>query len=574
MEVYGSVEGCWTIVGFYGVIWFLLMFPGLLPLARPTTALMGAIAVMTVRSVDEQLSNGVLPSVDKYELVDFGTLGLLFGLMMVSYFVEETGFFGHAERFIDSQKGWQVVLKIHVFSYLSCIFMNDTICLVFTGVIVNWCQRKKIEPYVYLLALATTANIASAMTITGNPQNHMIGEFTEEIVFTNFVGALFLPVMSGMILNFLMLCIGYRSELMCDIGQASERSKLVHENGAPGTPRGGTQAESIHLDHFDPVGAVGEDMSIINYGAQGGGVQCRFCRVDARVVTRYCEACAFSFCETCATIIHPSIGPFAEPEHELIFINSIASTPRADRLHKILAKGKTTDLASEIPPEGSEGEGTMFVLFTFCSVLLMVVAFVVGLAADSVAFFAGILLLVFFAVRKGRERKKEGGKVGDDVESDVILSTKVDYPLLLLFVGQFVMVGTVVETGLPTAAFQATLGAKCGEDLLGECLPLFLAVVLIFSNTLSNVPLMILLKPFVELTYANSSDFGVWTMTAWSATVAGNFTMIGSAANLIVASQAQREGYFGFTSGRHLKFGFISTLVILPVGAYVMEYFA
>lgn len=61
---------------------------------------------------------------------------------------------------------------------LSALFVNDTICLVFTPLVLDLAAERQLRPLPFLLALATASNIGSAATITGNPQNILIGSVT------------------------------------------------------------------------------------------------------------------------------------------------------------------------------------------------------------------------------------------------------------------------------------------------------------------------------------------------------------------------------------------------------------
>ncbi|HKT68546.1 MAG TPA: SLC13 family permease, partial [Terriglobales bacterium] len=61
---------------------------------------------------------------------------------------------------------------------LSAFFVNDIICLVMVPLVLAVCRRMNVRPLPYLLAVATASNIGSVATITGNPQNMLIGSFS------------------------------------------------------------------------------------------------------------------------------------------------------------------------------------------------------------------------------------------------------------------------------------------------------------------------------------------------------------------------------------------------------------
>jgi len=63
-----------------------------------------------------------------------------------------------------------------------------------------------------------------------------------------------------------------------------------------------------------------------------------------------------------------------------------------------------------------------------------------------------------------------------------------------------------------------------------------------------------------------------WLILAWVSTVAGNLTLLGSAANLIVCEQARRAQFFGYnlTFWSHLRFGLPSTIIITAIGLLIV----
>mmetsp|Transcript_6111 Transcript_6111/g.17903 ORF Transcript_6111/g.17903 Transcript_6111/m.17903 type:complete len:183 (-) Transcript_6111:369-917(-) len=149
-------------------------------------------------------------------------------------------------------------------------------------------------------------------------------------------------------------------------------------------------------------------------------------------------------------------------------------------------------------------------------------------------------------------------------ESETTL-TEVDYGLLMLFIGQFVLIGSFDDTGLPQDFFAATMG-KCVDQMTSvPCVYWFVMIVTILSNVASNVPVCQMLA--ATFPFATPYD---WMQVSFSATIAGNLTMLGSAANMIVAFQAAKVGDRTFTSERHAPFGIPSCLVSLYIGTFLM----
>eukprot|EP00457_Paulinella_chromatophora_P002057 gb/GEZN01002061.1/.p1 GENE.gb/GEZN01002061.1/~~gb/GEZN01002061.1/.p1 ORF type:complete len:702 (-),score=97.14 gb/GEZN01002061.1/:462-2567(-) len=138
----------------------------------------------------------------------------------------------------------------------------------------------------------------------------------------------------------------------------------------------------------------------------------------------------------------------------------------------------------------------------------------------------------------------------------------VDYELLLMFTGLFVVTGGMTATGVLDKVWEAVVPEDPfnPEHLIDQ--GVFTAFVTILSNSVGNVPAVLLLQNAM----GNSTNPKMsWQLLAWISTVAGNFTLLGSAANVIVAAAAQKAGVILTYSG-YLKFGVFSTLIALAIG--------
>merc|ERR1719266_1534996 len=125
---------------------------------------------------------------------------------------------------------------------------------------------------------------------------------------------------------------------------------------------------------------------------------------------------------------------------------------------------------------------------------------------------------------------------------DFFRATFNDWPLLVLFTGLFIMISCTVQTGYPDDFFRATFN-DCKDDPTHDCTALFAFMIVLFSNVISNVPLILLIKGYIQ----NTMEPGIisrnnWMFISWVCTLAGNFILLGSAANLIVADQARKMG--------------------------------
>ena len=194
------------------VIIFVITFLGIiytrLPkvnIDRPSAAFFGAVAMILF---------GVLTFEEAILAIDFNTIALLLGMMIVIAVLELDGFFTLiAEKTIALSKTANQLLMIIVFvtGIASAFLVNDAVVLLFTPVIIQICRSAKLNPIPYLIAEILASNIGSAMTITGNPQNILIG-MQSGIPYSNFLLHLLPVSLIGMILILLVIKLFFRKE--------------------------------------------------------------------------------------------------------------------------------------------------------------------------------------------------------------------------------------------------------------------------------------------------------------------------------------------------------------------------
>jgi Na+/H+ antiporter NhaD/arsenite permease-like protein len=131
----------------------------------------------------------------------------------------------------------------------------------------------------------------------------------------------------------------------------------------------------------------------------------------------------------------------------------------------------------------------------------------------------------------------------------------IDWELLTLFAGLFVVVGAVEQSGLSREFFR-----WAGEDKM-QNLPYLAAVSAVLSNLVSNVPAVLLFRSFIpQLSDPHTS----WLVLAMASTLAGNLTLLGSIANLIVVQGARNEVKISFWE--YARLGIPLTLITLGIG--------
>jgi len=361
------------------------------------------------------LATGAMNLGSAARAIDFDTLALLLGMMIVVANLRLSGFFRLVAGWIVATASRPLALLGAVTlaaGLFSAFLLNDAICLVMTPLVIEIVRRLGRDPVPYLLAVAMAANIGSAATITGNPQNILIGSFSQ-IPYGVFAAHLAPVAAAGLVLTVLLVAATHRAEF-----------------------RGGAR---------------------------------------------------------------------------------LAARPAPTHLHRPLA------------------------IKSVLVVLLMMAAFFAGAPPAEVALVAGaFMLLTRVATRR--------------------IYREVDWPLLLMFAGLFVVVAGFEAAAIRPAALSALTAEGLGRPwALG-------AMTAALSNLVSNVPAVLVLRPFID---HMAEPRHAWLVVAMAATFAGNLTVLGSVANLIVVQLARAHGVeIGFW--RHFRVGAPLTLLTLALGLWLL----
>jgi Na+/H+ antiporter NhaD/arsenite permease-like protein len=204
---------------------YLVLAIGRLPgfwLDRAGAALVGASLMVAV---------GVMPLEEVPKAIDFDTIILLLGVMIVVANLRLSGFFGLVNGWVVTRARHPVVLLtavVLVSGVLSAFLVNDTTCLVLTPLVLDLVTRLRRNPVPYLLGIAMASNIGSTATITGNPQNMIIGSLSH-IPYSTFAAALSPIAGIGLALTVALIAVAYRSEFWTRQGLRGEPQK-AHAN--------------------------------------------------------------------------------------------------------------------------------------------------------------------------------------------------------------------------------------------------------------------------------------------------------------------------------------------------------
>ena len=178
------------------LVFALGKFPGL-KIDRPGAAIVGAVAMFAFR---------ILEPDDSLKFINFSTLVLLFAMMLIVGNLHLVGFFEwNAEMVLRRLKPSQLLPAVVFTSgLLSAFFVNDIVCLVMVPFVLSITRRMRLSPLPYLLAVATASNIGSVATITGNPQNMLIGSFSG-ISYRDFLFHLGPVAVIGLVIDWAIL---------------------------------------------------------------------------------------------------------------------------------------------------------------------------------------------------------------------------------------------------------------------------------------------------------------------------------------------------------------------------------
>ncbi|CAI8820583.1 anion transporter [Methylocaldum szegediense] len=209
-----------TIVIVFSLVYIGMIRGGLpfLQLDRTGIAVLGAIALIATKSLtlDEAAKALHIP-----------TLILLFSFMVISAQLRLSGFYMLVTEKLGALRVSPAVFLaalIAVAAGLSSVFSNDVVCLAVAPVLIDICLNRHIDPVPFLLALSCSANIGSAATLIGNPQNMLIGE-TLKMSFVDYLRDAVVPVGAGLVMTWLLIALFWRGRWAFD-----PRFAVVHRD--------------------------------------------------------------------------------------------------------------------------------------------------------------------------------------------------------------------------------------------------------------------------------------------------------------------------------------------------------
>ncbi|RYG56631.1 hypothetical protein EON66_02430 [archaeon] len=539
-----ELNGFQRVVGvlLFITVWLLLLKDHWrsLPLGRAGGTLVGAAITVAL---------GLLTPDAALACINLPTIALLTGCMLISAVMDKRGLFVLlGQSLVARGSPLSLLLRvIGVASVSSALLTNDTTCVILTPVIGRACATRRLHPAPYLIALATASNIGSACSPIGNPQNMLIA-LSSGLSFPKFLGYILISTLVGTLLNAVYIVFLYRPYLLrgkeyaWSAQQLRELGMLPVDAGTPqpdaprvdargGEPATSTQQletvsladnaqatasawwESTLSDTVPPQGCDAMHSTTasqgVNIGASGASRQ----RNAAPGLPAYERDAPPSASLPASVTLAPPPSIVAHTAPAAPGINSIPLVWRVRATYAILA---------------------------LLPIALLFADRWIGLSW--VTLLAASMLCVL------------------DGEQPEPLFQRVDAQLLLFFSGLFVVVSGFNATGVPEWVWNLFASGVSMHTLSG--LILYTVIILVGSNTVSNVPLVLLLSPKIATLGADAQE--AWAQLAFISTVAGNLTLLGSVANLIVAERA--KNFYPLTFSEYLKVGFPATVVICCVG--------
>jgi len=191
-----------------------------LKIGRPAGVMVGVVLMVLSKTIKAN---------EAYKLVNWDTILLLLGMMIVIEHLAEANFFEIIASKINKKNYNQKKLMfITVFGlgFLAGFLVNDIVCIFFTPIMILMIKKREIPPLPFLLALATSTNIGGAISFTGNPQNMIIGTMSNIPYFKFFI--LMLPIgITCLYVNYLLLMKMYKNSLVKEIINIDNPENIV-----------------------------------------------------------------------------------------------------------------------------------------------------------------------------------------------------------------------------------------------------------------------------------------------------------------------------------------------------------
>lgn len=532
----------------FSVFWVLAVFPAVpfMPIGRTAGSLLGAMLMVIFR---------VLTPDQAYAAIDLPILGLLFGTMVVSVYLERADMFKYLGKLLawKSHGAKDLLCRICLISAVSsALFTNDTSCVVLTEFVLKIARQQNLPPHPFLLALASSANIGSSATPIGNPQNLVIA-VQSKISFGKFLFGILPAMLVGVVVNAVsLLCMYWKLlSVQKDVEDASAEvvpeEEVVSHRFSPATMSHLSSLNSQELNNALDSTAISSSPSVNGHTNHAETLRNRG-NVGESEIQKASSGGFDSSRNSDASKEGPKDGSSLQKREENVTSKRVSSVDEYEDENFTLYEEKWN-----LP---KVWKNRLWKICVYVVTIGMLIALLMGLNMSWTAITAALALVVldFKDARPSLE--------------------KVSYSLLIFFCGMFITVDGFNKTGIPSALWDFMEPYSKIDHAAG--MAVLALVILVLSNLASNVPTVLLLGGRVAASAAAispDSEQKAWLILAWVSTVAGNLSLLGSAANLIVCEQARRTQHFGYNLSfwSHLKFGVPSTLIVTAIGLMLIR---
>lgn len=190
-----------------------------LKVGRPAGVMLGAVLMVIAKVIEPHQA---------YELVNWDTIVLLLGMMIIIEHLAEAEFFNLIARWVNARNfslRKLLFLEVMGLGILAGFLVNDIVCIFFTPLLLIMIRERNLPPMPFLLALATSTNIGGVIAFTGNPQNMIIGNISGIPYYQYFLHMLPIGI-AGLLINYFLILKIYRDELSGEILEANVAEKL------------------------------------------------------------------------------------------------------------------------------------------------------------------------------------------------------------------------------------------------------------------------------------------------------------------------------------------------------------
>eukprot|EP01038_Epipyxis_sp_PR26KG_P008739 gene8739-11809_t len=429
-------------------------------------------------------------------------------------------------------------------------------------------KQNKANQFYFMLAIACSANIGSVMTYCGNPQNIIVAQHLNgQMTGASFFMLMFIPAIIAWVITTSWLDYNRKNIIKSydddnfAINNTPSQHGLVNNNS-----RGGDADDNAPSQH-----------GLVNNNSRGGDED-----------DRNCNDIIFSNYNNDDKIELSSIILIDENKYDEMSVRINKCVPHTERNnsnsndninHKnnsnnnnncsnnnrhqnhnavinnkdnISDQMRNNEIISSIV---SSSSWIVFPLF----LLLIILEFMGTLPLAGIFSIIAILMLSLTIISyyysnvfcdlynnnndNNNNIKNKIKNITDFIED--IFVNRIDYNLIIIFVGLFIVSGSFIRTGIPALIWSniASLNKKKGAFQSVESIIMISIYVIILSQLIGNVPVIYMAQDDIDILKIKYSTqlqgFG-WLLMAWISTIAGNFTLAGSAANIIVAEKALR----------------------------------